>query len=160
MREVTSVLSWASCVFKTIASDQSAANPDLVIDMRAYGVLILREVSKHGDNGWSAYDALFCQHAYSSLPISVLGFFVTYIHASTFLVSHSGGGAIYAHFGLDLITPLKIARWVAFTQLQFQRLFLLTVQGVLICRVIQLSVVSAIHGPGANALMAKDCKLT
>ena len=65
----------------------------------------------------------------------------------------------YAHFALDLITPLETARWVAFTQLQFQRLFLLTVQGVLICRVIQLSVVSAIHGPGANTLVAKDCKL-
>ena len=65
----------------------------------------------------------------------------------------------YARFALDQITPLKIARWVAFTQLQFQCLLLLTVQGILISRVIQFSVVSAIHGTGENALMVRPATI-
>ena len=90
--EVTSILSWASCLFKMIAI-QSAANPDLVIDMCTYGVLILREASKHGGNGWSAYDALFHQHT-AACPSLSWASSEPSIHVSTFLASHSGGGDI------------------------------------------------------------------
>ena len=65
----------------------------------------------------------------------------------------------YARFALDQITPLKIACWVAFTQLQFQCLLLLTVQGILISCVIQLSIVSAIHGTEENAPMVRPATI-
>ena len=56
LREVSSLLTWCSCILKLIAIQ--AQNPDRVKQMCAYACLVIQEACKHGGDGWSGYDRL------------------------------------------------------------------------------------------------------
>ena len=95
LREITSLHTWTSCLLRMIAI-QAATDPGRVVEMCAYGCLIIREACTHGGEGWVAYDTLFRQHA-AARPGTSWASLDPSIHAATFVAMRSGTGVLCRH---------------------------------------------------------------
>ncbi len=91
LRRVTNVTTWAQC-FMAYAAILLSKYPDKLIEVMAYGKMILKEAARHGGDGWKVYDTLFRQMlaADKTIPWSKLN---PTIYATTFLAmrdTHAG----------------------------------------------------------------------
>lgn len=89
LRQVSSITSWAQC-FMAFAAILLSAHPEMLVDLMAYGKLVMREAARHGGEGWKLYDTLFRQMkaAKKSLPWSELN---GTLYATTFLAMRENG---------------------------------------------------------------------
>lgn len=86
LREIDSVLTWASCFLAYAAvksADQATRN------LLTYGRLVIREAQRHSGLGWLEHDRLFRQHAALS-PSTVWHELNPSLHASTVLSYQAG----------------------------------------------------------------------
>ena len=83
LRQVTSITSWAQC-FMVNAAILLSKFPHKVVEVMAYGKMIIREAGRHGGEGWKVYDTLFRQMvaADKTTPRSKLN---STLYATTFL---------------------------------------------------------------------------
>ena len=83
LRQVTSITSWAQC-FMANAAILLSKFPHKVVEVMAYGKMIIREAGRHGGEGWKVYDTLFRQMvaADKTTPRSKLN---STLYATTFL---------------------------------------------------------------------------
>ena len=83
LRRVTSITSWAQC-FMVYAAILLSKFPHKVVEVMAYGKMIIREAGRHGGEGWKVYDTLFRQMvaADKTTPWSKLN---PTLYATTFL---------------------------------------------------------------------------
>ena len=60
MRRVTTITSWAQC-FMAYSAILLSKFPDKLVEVMAYGKMIIKEVGRHCGEGWKVYDTLFRQ---------------------------------------------------------------------------------------------------
>ena len=90
LRCVTTITSWAQC-FMAYSAILLSKFPDKLVEVMAYGKMIIKEAGRHGGEGWKVYDTLFRQMlaADKTIPWSKLN---PTLYATTFLAmrdSHS-----------------------------------------------------------------------
>ena len=70
---ITNIFTWTQC-FVLYLSVCIQHNPELIAELMAYMVSIVRESRKYSSLKWVQYDALFWKHAHSKCRYQIVGY--------------------------------------------------------------------------------------